>query len=144
MELYNPGDSIEGASCELYSRRPDLKGVLTKHPLTGKLCMRVELSRNSTSQISKEITLTSEEERALRQGVNLALGDKLVAEAITVYVCQRRPPKFSVEGGMTHTHKGQVSTTTVPTYCRIKYSHEHIGNGISRRLASGQKEIDIL
>lgn len=142
MELYREGDAIEGAACELYARRPDNKSVLTKHPLTGKMCMRVEMSRNATSEISKALQLSTDEEKALRAGVYMDLGDKLIADAITVYVCQRRPLKFTKEGGMTHTHKGQVASTSVPTYCKIKYCHEHIENGIARRIASNQKEIE--
>ena len=142
MELYNVGDAIEGAACELYARRPDSNSVLTKHPLTGKMCMRVEMSRNATSEISKALELQTEEEKVLRNGVYMGVGDKLIGEAITVYVCQRRPLKFTKKGGMTHTHKGQVASTAVPTYCKIKYCHEHIENGIARRIASNQKEIE--
>lgn len=142
MELISVGDAIEGAACELYARRSDCKGTPTKHPLTGKTCMRVELSRAATSEISKVLELLSEDDKKLRAGVYMGLGDRLVGDAITVYVCQRRPIKFTVEGGMTHTHKGQVASTKVPTYCRIKYSHEHVKYGMERRLAAIQKELE--
>ncbi len=141
MKFYNVGEAIEGAQCELYCRRPDCSGVLVKHPLTGKSCMRVEMSRNATAEISKRLEL-SDEELLMRGKVHLEVGDKLVADAITVYICQRRPPKFSVSEGLTHTHGGHQATTDKPTYCRIKYSHEHIGNGIKNRLDKKLKALE--
>lgn len=140
MELYNIGDRIEGAHCELYSRKEVSPGCLQEHPITGKPCIRVELSRNATAEISKEMIFT-EEELACRQGVNITEGDKLKGDAITVYVCQRRPVRFYVREGATHTHGGNFASTKNQTLCEIKYPHDHIKNGIQKRQISIQKLI---
>lgn len=140
MELYNIGDAIEGAKCELYARKVEGPGCLQQHPITGKPCMRVELSRNSTSEISKEMEFT-DEEFSLRDGIHVKIGDKLIGEAITVFVTQRKPIRFNVDEGATHTHGGHFATTQKPTFCKIKYSQEHIRHAYENRQISLKKLI---
>lgn len=94
--------------------------------------MRIELCRNATSCISKEVELTRDE-LAAREGIHLKKGDKLIGDAITVYVCQRRPVRFYPYEGATHTHGGNFASTKNPTLCEIKYSHDHIRNGMQKR-----------
>lgn len=141
MELYNIGDSIEGARCELYARKVDGPGCLQQHPITGKPCIRVELSRNCTSEISKQMEFT-EDEIHLRSGIHINLGDKLIGDAITVFVAQRKPVKFNVEEGATHTHGGHFATTQKPTFCKIKYSLEHIRHAYENKQISLKKLIE--
>lgn len=140
MEFYNIGDRIEGAHCELYARKEVAPGCLQAHPITGEPCMRIELCRAATAQISKVMPYT-EEELKIRQDVNLNLGDKLRGDAITVYVCQRRPVRFYTKEGATHTHGGNFASTKKTTLCEIKYSHNHVRNGIIKRQISIQKLI---
>lgn len=133
MGLYNVGDRIEGEHCDLYARKEVGPGCLQKHPITGEHCMRIELCRNATAQISKEIILSDDELKDW-QGVHLNKGDKLIANAITVYVRQNRPVRFISHEGATHTHGGNYASTKRPTLCEIKYTHDHIRNGIQKRL----------
>lgn len=141
MELYNIGDSIEGARCELYARKVEGPGCLQEHPITGKPCIRVELSRNCTSEISKAMVFKEDEAR-LRKGVNINVGDKLIGSAITVFVTQRRPVKFSVDEGATHRHGAHFATTQNPAFCKIKYSQEHIRHAYENRQISERQLID--
>lgn len=140
MELYNIGDRIEGEHCELYARKKVAPGCLQTHPITGKPCIRIELCRNATSCISKEMELTPDEMDA-RKGIHLKEGDKLKADAITVYVCQTRPVRFYPDEGATHTHGGNFASTKKQTLCEIKYSHDHIRNGMQKRQISMQNLI---
>lgn len=141
MELYSPGDAIEGASCSLFTRKPEIISTLVKYPLTGKSCMRVEMSRNASAEISKAMVL-SESDKLLRNGVHLEVGDKLKAESISVFVAQRRPVSFSVKEGATHTHGGHFCSTGNNTFCKIKYAYDHIQHILNNKLITQKKQIE--
>lgn len=138
MELYRQDDRIEGARCELYCRKPTVKNSMEEHPISGEPCIRAEMSRNATSEISKELELTDEEKKIKieQHRIHTDLGDKLIADGISVYVCQKRPLKFKPNEGATHTHGGNFSTTHTTTLCEISYPHEHIRNAELRRIES--------
>lgn len=143
MEHYKESDRIEGAHCELYCRKQTPCSSLQKHPVSGKLCIRVELSRNATAEITKELDLTEDQKKAkLDMGIHSNLGDKLIGDAITVFVEQRRPIKFATDEGATHRHGANFASTTNPTLGEIKYAHEHIRNAAIKHLCELQKKID--
>lgn len=143
MDHYSAGDRLGGEHGELYCRKENVCASLQKNPFTGKTCIRVELSRNSTSQIAKAFDLSDEHLASLirQYGIHHALGDRLVADAITVYIDQRRPPKFKADEGVTHRHGGRFLSTVQPTFSEIKYAQEHIRNAEAKRIEY-QKKID--
>lgn len=141
MELYSPGDAIEGASCSLFTRKPELISTLVKYPFSEKRCMRVEMSRNASAEISKAMKL-DDDERKLRNNVHLEVGDKLKADTISVFVAQRRPVSFTVKEGATHTHGGHFCSTKNDTYCEIKYAYEHIQHVLYNKMITQKKQIE--
>lgn len=143
MDHYKEKDRIEGEQCELYCRKAVSVSSLQKHPISGKPCIRAELSRNATSEISKELQLTEDQkkEKLSVHGIHTDLGDRLVGDAISVFVLQRKPLKFESDEGATHTHGGNITSTGKATLCEIKYAHEHIRNAETKRIES-QKMIE--
>lgn len=144
MEHYKENDRIEGLHCELYCRKETVLSSLQRHPISGKMCMRAELSRNATAEISKELQITAKEknEKYEKYGIYTNIGDRLVGDALTIFVEQKRPIKFTVKEGATHRHGARFASTTNPTLCEIKYAQEHIRNAEVKRLAAIQKLID--
>lgn len=144
MDHYNENDRIEGLHCELYCRKESVVSSLQRHPLSGKLCIRAELSRNATAEISKELDLSLEEKRRKLddQGIYTDLGDRLIGDALTVYIEQKRPIRFTVSEGATHRHGARFASTVNPTLSEIKYAQEHIRNAIAKRLIESQKLIE--
>ena len=127
MEFFKPNDAIEGASCELYTRKPVFESGPQTNPITKNRCLRIEMSRTASAEIRKKLQL-NEEEIKLRQekGIHLEIGDKLKGKAITAYVDKTRSVVFKSEEGATHTHGGNFASTNDPTYCKIKYAFDHI------------------
>ena len=126
-EFYNAGECIEGGACDLFTRKHNVYSCLQSHPLTGKPCIRIEMSRNASAEITREADLGQEAllQRAER-GVHLSIGDKLKADSISVHVSQLRPVRFIVKEGATHTHGGHFASTNKNTFCIIRYAFEHI------------------
>ena len=95
-EYIDTGDTVEGQKCEIYTRREDCKG-LREDPITQKKMLVYELDRNSSVEVRESLIL-SEEEKILRDELNIhgEVGDKLKADAITVYVDVKR--QLSVDG----------------------------------------------
>ena len=143
MEHYNKGDRLGGEHGELYCRKENVCSSLQKNPFTGKPCIRIELSRNSTSAISKVLDLTVPETAAMvaKFGIHHSIEDRLVADAISVYVDQKRPIRFLVKEGATHRHGARFASTLNPTFSEIKYAQEHIRNAEAKRIEY-QKKID--
>ncbi len=125
-EFVKVGEKIEGAKTEIYCRKESFKG-LHKDPLTLKPMIKYEMCRNSTAEITEELFL-SEDELEIRRRLNVALqvGDKLNADAITVFVDQKRPLKCIVKEGLTHTHGGHLFSTSNRTIGIIKYTHPNL------------------
>ena len=99
-EYIDTGDTVEGQKCEIYTRREDCKG-LREDPITQKKMLVYELDRNSSVEVRESLIL-SEEEKILRDELNIhgEVGDKLKADAITVYVDVKR--QLSVEKQLLH------------------------------------------
>lgn len=144
MDHYNKDEKLGGKHCELYCRKENICSSLQRNPFTGKSCIRVELSRNATSEISKELDLSDKDLRDLiaTHQIHHSLGDRLCADAITVYIDQLRPIKFKKDEGATHTHGGRFASSINNTISIIKYTHEHIRNGEMKRIQSQQKYIN--
>lgn len=143
MDHYKEKDRIEGEHCELYCRKAVSISSPQKHPISGETCMRAELSLNATSEISEELKLTEDQkkEKLSIHGIHTNLGDRLVGDAISVFVLQRKPLKFKSDEGATHTHGGNFASTGKTTLCEIKYAHDHIRNAETKRIES-QKKIE--
>ena len=141
MEHYKEGERLGGAHGELYCRKESVISSLQKNPFTGKPCIRIELSRNCTSAISKSLDISDSDIKAIldKFGMHHKLDDRLVADAISVYVDQRRPVKFTVKEGATHRHGGRFASTTNPTFSEIKYPQEHIRNAEVKRIELQRK-----
>lgn len=108
------GATLEGAKCEIYTRKEVLKG-LQKDPVTSVTMIKYELSRNSSVEITQEHVLTSDEDIVQRRSIpNFfnSLGDKLKSDSITVFINQHRPIKFTVSEGATATHGARFASTT--------------------------------
>ncbi|MDE5875288.1 MAG: hypothetical protein K2H15_06535 [Muribaculaceae bacterium] len=126
-EFYLTGSKIAGEACNLFTRKPSAYSKLVTHPITGKPCILVEMSRNASAEIYRELT-GEDKELALKYDpeINLCQGDKLKADAISVYVAQKRPLSFSVSEGATHTHGAHFVSTKKNTLCSIRYPFDHI------------------
>lgn len=141
MDHYRQGDRLGGEHGELYCRKENICSSLQKNPFTGKPCIRIELSRNSTSAISKAFDLSDGQIKALLEKFNIhhSVDDRLVADAISVYVDQIRPVRFSCKEGATHRHGARFTSTSKPTFSEIKYSQEHIRNAEMKRIELQKK-----
>lgn len=136
-EFYNVGECIEGAACNLFTRKHNVYSCLQSHPLTGKPCVRIEMSRNASAEITQEVSLDPDSLRLrIENGVHLSLGDKLKADSISVHVSQFRPVRFIVKEGATHTHGGHFASTNKNTLCSIRYAFEHIQKIEMKNLSS--------
>lgn len=121
-----PGATIEGAKCEIYSRKENFKG-LRQDPITKQPMVTYELSRNCSMEISRELPL-SDDERNIpeRAGVYLSLGEKIKGESITMYVEGKGKVSFDVKEGMTARHGGRLLSTSKRTIGVIKYPFDNL------------------
>lgn len=136
---YHEGESLEGAACLLYTRKHNNISTLVRHPLTERLCMKTEMCWNSSAEISKELDPNIKREKI---GILVDAGDKLQADAISVWVDQKRPIKFKVEEGMTHRHGGHLAATQNTTFCKIKKPFDHILKAVIKQLSGSNKQIE--
>lgn len=122
-EIVASGSTIEGGKCEIYTRKETLKH-LQKDPITSKNMVKYELERNSSVEVTEVHPLLTQEDKDLRSLISNffnELGDKLKADAITVYIDQVRPIKFIPIEGATATHGGRFASTRKRTVAVIKY-----------------------
>ena len=100
-EYIDTGDTVEGQKCEIYTRREDCKG-LREDPITQEKILRDELN------------------------IHGEVGDKLKADAITVYVDVKRQLSVEKQEGLTSTHGGRLISTKKRTVGRIKYPFQNL------------------
>lgn len=126
-EIVKAGAILEGAKCEIYTRKEVLKG-LRKDPITSKAMLKYELSRNCSVEITKELELATQEERDLRISLHVygKLGDKIKADSVSLYIDQKLPVKIEVKEGATHTHGGHFFSTKKRTIGVIKYQFPNL------------------
>lgn len=126
-EIVHEGAILEGAKCEIYTRKEVFKG-LQKDPITSANMIKYELCRNCSVEITKELELTDEDDIKLRDRLSVfrSLGDKLKADSITVFVDQKLPLKVEVREGATATHGGRYMSTKKRTVANIKYQFENL------------------
>lgn len=126
-EIVHSGAMLEGAKCEIYTRKEVFKG-LHKDPITSVNMIKYELCRNCSVEITKEHILTDELEREKREnlGVFRSLGDKLKGDSITVFVEQKIPLTVTVVEGATATHGGRFMSTKKRTIANIKYQFDNL------------------
>lgn len=138
MDHYNQGDRLGAEHGELYCRKENICSSLQKNPFTGRTCTRIELSRNATSAISKVLDISDPEMAAIikQHEIHTQCDDRLVGDAITIYVDQLRPIRFNANEGATHRHGARFASTVKPTFSEIKYSQEHIRNAAIKRIQS--------
>ncbi len=119
-EYFGLNDMAEGAACEIFTRRPDHKG-LAKNPLTHRRAWLCELSQNSSLEVSQS-PVYNDEQKAQRDslGIHYQAGDKLRADKITIYVECQKKPAFKVREGMSATHGGNICSTRNITLGVIK------------------------
>lgn len=127
-EFVNAGDMVEGARCEVYTRKWLCKG-LREDPITHSNMMAYELDRNCSVEIVEKMSLSDNElQIRTEKMVHVNVGDKLKADAITLYVETKRKIKFEVKEGMTATHGGSLASTRKRTVGEIKYPFPNIQN----------------
>lgn len=115
------GEMVEGAKCEIYTRKESLKG-LHRDPITSKMMTKYELTHNCSVEVTKALNL-SNEEKQLRDQMNVhgEVGDKIKGHSISLFIDQKRPVRIEVKEGTTHTHGGHLISTTNRTIGYIKY-----------------------
>lgn len=125
-EFYAPGDMIEGAKCDICTRKYDFKG-LQKDPITNTPMVKYELSRNSHVEVTK-VMAYSEEEREKRDSlkVHYNLGDKICAESITVYLSSLTKVNFKNTEGVSHTHGANLYSSKERVVGVIKYPFNNL------------------
>ena len=125
-EFINIGDMVEGEKCEIYTRKENFKG-LREDPITHKRMMVYELDRNCSVEVTAKLLLTDEDlKRRMEMRVHGEVGDKLKADAITLYVDEKRKLKIEVKEGQTATHGGRLISTKKRTIGEIKYPFQNI------------------
>lgn len=125
-EFINIGDMVEGAKCEIYTRKEMCKG-LREDPITHSSMMVYELDRNCSVEVTEKLLLQNDAlEKRNEMNIHCDVGDKLKADAITLYVDTRRKLKFEVKEGQTSTHGGQLASSKRRTIGEIKYPFQNI------------------
>lgn len=123
-EFIQEGEFVDGKKCSVYTRRVDFKGPHLD-PLTNRMMMLYELSRNC----SVEITQEHGEDIERRSDVHYLVGDKIKGGAIQLWVDTRRDNvNFEVSEGVTSTHGGHLANTSKRTIGMIKYSFKIYDN----------------
>lgn len=119
-EIVKEGSLLEGAKCEIYTRKETVKG-LHRDPITSVMMLKYELNRNCSVEITKEHDLKTDEDIALRRKLAVfnSLGDKLKADSISIYIEQKLPLKVTVQEGATATHGGRFMSTSKRTVAKI-------------------------
>lgn len=101
-----------------------------------------ELDRNCSVEVTEALEL-SDEEKELRNklGVHGEVGDKLKADAITLYVNEKRKLRIIVKEGQTATHGGHLISTRKRTVGVIKYPFQNLNTllGLSANSNDMQK-----
>lgn len=135
MAVYvNIGDTAEGAKTEIYTRAKSWKG-LRKDPITHSMMMVYELDRNCSVEVTEKIPLNGDAlEIRKKKGVHCEVGDKLKADAITIYVETKKKIKFEVKEGLTSTHGGHLASTKNRTIGEIKYPFSNIQSKFMQKL----------
>lgn len=125
-EFVNIGDMVEGSKCEIYTRKEEFKG-LREDPITHKRMMVYELDRNCSVEVTAKLDLSDEDsKKRVEMGVHGDIGDKLKADAITLYVDEKKKLKVEVKEGQTGTHGGRLISTKKRTVGEIKYPFQNI------------------
>ena len=142
-EYIKINDTVEGKKCEVYTRREDFKG-LREDPITKKKMLVYELDRNCSVEVLESLEL-SLEDKAFREGLCIhgEVGDKLKADAITLYVDGKRQLKVEVKEGLTATHGGRLISTKNRTIGKIKYPFPNLNKllGLSAN-SNTKKQLD--
>lgn len=130
-EFVRIGEMVEGAKCDICARFADWKG-LREDPITNQPMSVYELDRNCSVKVIDPIDLTSEE-KAKRDAlcVHGKPEDKLIAEAITVYINCIRKQKFQVKEGVSGRHGAMLMSTKVRTIGVIKYPLSNLVTALS-------------
>ncbi|MBR4801416.1 MAG: hypothetical protein IK041_01245 [Bacteroidales bacterium] len=132
-EFYAPGDIIEGAKCDICTRKYDFKG-LQKDPITNTPMVKYELSKNGSVEVTKEMTY-SKEEREKRDSLNIhyKLADKIRAEAITVYINTLTKVDFKDTEGVSHTHGANIYSSKESVVGVIKYPFNNLSKALGEK-----------
>ena len=128
-EYVEIGSIVEGQKCEAYTRKETFKGLRTD-PIMHKPMIVYELNLNCSVEITEALVLSDTETNFRNNGIYVHgdVGDKLKAEAITLYVDSKRKLKIKVQEGMTSTHGGRLISTTTRTVGKIKYPFQNLCN----------------
>ena len=140
-EYLNAGDTVEGARCEIYTRKEVFKGM-REDPISGESMIVYELDRNCSVEVTEVLELTAEEKKLRAElGVHGEIGDKLKADAITLYVNQKRKLSVTTKEGLTFTHGGRLISTKRRTEAEIKYPFQNLNTllGYSHRSGDMKK-----
>lgn len=126
-EIVAIGSYLEGAKCEIYTRKAVFKH-LQKDPITATTMIKYELCRNCSVEITEEHSISDEKELNKRMELNVfrSVGDKLKADSISLWIDQRIPLRIDVREGATATHGGQFLSTKKRTVAKIKYPFENL------------------
>lgn len=126
MEYIGFHEMAEGAKCNLYARVVKWKG-LREDPITKKGMTVYELDRNCSFEIEEKISLSlSEASVRVSLGVHMEVGDKLMGDAITTYIDTRKKIRFIIKEGLSSTHGGHTSCTSIRTIGVIKYPFSNL------------------
>ncbi len=141
-EYVKIGEMVEGARCNIYTRREEWKS-LQKDPITHKPMVKYELSRNCSVEITEKHKLSTPEDIELRKGLPLytEVGDKLKALCITIYVNQKSKLGEPVVDASTARHEGRLFYTDKRTIGVIKYPFENLRAMTQRYLPEEYKKL---
>lgn len=146
-EYYQQNDAIEGEKVELFARKVQSKAPM-KDEHIGKIVIAYDLTRNSSAEITKAVTLTDEDKEICKKvcgekGLSLHcdVGDKLRGDSITVYIQGIKKLKQNVSEGHSHTHGGTTMTSDRRTFGIISYPFKNFRDKYNALPQKGVKQI---
>jgi len=128
-DFYLSSESIECESALINSRKPTI-GAIIEIDQIGR-CRKYTCDLNSSAQIVKEL-FPKPLHGTLKDTSKLDLDDKLVCEALFLFVQGIKNLKFSVIN-LSGRHKAQEATTKSFTYAEISKPFEHVIHAIENR-----------
>ncbi len=113
----NIGDTIEGGSINCTVRKWLSRG-LKKHPITNKTMSLYVTDRNSTAEILEPIAIQENDETTVH--FHREVGDILQADALSVYIDEKKKIVPVPNEGATHRHGANFVRTKKHTIAEIK------------------------
>lgn len=131
------GDTIEGNSIYFMVRKWTFRG-LKKHPITDKTMTLYVSDKNSTAEIMESRPEPEDDDlKSKTAHFHREIGDILQADALSIFIANKRKITPKVDEGASHRHGAQFVATKDHTISEIKVPH----NGFKKLLGYSSNQI---